>query len=255
MPINFTQIFHNSWNFVRNEKQFTLSFLVIFALTLLLVNHLTREFLAPVMDKISQADNSELESLLQQGQQSKGALSYLFNQFLVLLVSSWGIIHIHRISQRNTPNLIGSFAVVLSKLAGIVILNVLIMLPMLAAMANLLPLMLSGSGAVSIALIAVILGIFIYVRLCLAPLSYFIGNKPIMQAIPYFWRIGNKRTGTLLIYCLIVQFFLPFVSMQFSFLGQMNILLEIISILAISFINLFTLVITYRFYTLFIQNP
>ena len=63
MPINFTQLFQDSWNFIRNQRQFIITFTVAFFLISLAIDMLGSALLEPIVT-IPNKENLPPEQLL-----------------------------------------------------------------------------------------------------------------------------------------------------------------------------------------------
>ena len=101
MPINFTQLFQDSWNFIRNQRQFIITFTVAFFLISLAIDMLGSALLEPIVT-IPNKENLPPEQLLATILE-KTDITLLFfiniiSQILFIAVSSWGILTIHQLA-------------------------------------------------------------------------------------------------------------------------------------------------------------
>lgn len=106
----------------------------------------------------------------------------------------------------------------------------------------------------SFSLPGIIIAIFVLIRLFLAPTAYLLDDQKWSKAIGYIWKCGTKRTGTLLLFCLLTQFVFGLITQQINALAATNLVLTLIATILLAGINLFNLILTYRFYTLFTQK-
>ena len=91
MPINFTQLFQDSWNFIRNQHQFTRLFTVAFFLISLLIYLLGTTLLEPVatIPNAEQLSPEQLATImLQKINITQIILVNILTQVLFLLVSN-----------------------------------------------------------------------------------------------------------------------------------------------------------------------
>ena len=262
MPVNFTQLLQDSWNFVRNQKNFTLSFVIAFTLLSFAINMIfdaSTSALTP--DAFQQLDNPDLtpeqqvalfSALLQKIDANFLLFIYIVYQVIFLLFSCWEILTVHHISLQNNYSLTQTFGMALKRFFGVLIINILISLPLLICFTAFLVSVLSGSG-ISILIVFVFFSIFIFIRTCLAFITYLIEEKGIGESIAYIWRAGIGRTTTLLWYFLIVYLIFSIISNRLADFSN-NMPLGAIATLLVSFLNVFAVVISYRFYTIFTQR-
>ena len=256
MPINFTQLFQDSWNFIRNQLQFIITFTVSFFLISLAIDMLGSALLEPIVtlpNKENLPPEQLLATILEKTDITLLFFINIISQILFIAVSSWGILTIHHISLRNNYTLSQVFGMTLSRLLGVLLLNILLLFPIIIGLANIW-VALAGQTSPSIfAVLAMFFGIFVSIRLCLAPVSYLIGDKGLSESISFIWLKGVKRTTVLFLYCVLVYFIFQLVGQQLASLSD-NLVFTLFANLVISFINAFALVFTYRFYIIFTQK-
>ncbi|QIM68168.1 hypothetical protein [Basfia succiniciproducens] len=257
MTINFQQILQDSWNFIRNQRKFTLMLTLTFCLVTLILNIFGSSLFQSVTETAinEPIDKNELSTMMQRVQSGNFLLLYVVNQFITLLLSTWGILSIHQISRRQSVDYMQTAKSTLGLIFGVIILNILIALPLMGGLINIIPAAINPAAASAgiIGFALMIFGVYVYVRLCLAPIHYTVSKTNIFASLQQTWQLGNKRTSTLFLYCLLVYFIVPFIAQQVAFLAN-NTFLNIITTLIISFLSVFTLVVTYRFYILFTQK-
>lgn len=253
MNINFTQIFQDSWNFMRNQRTLVITFAVFF----FLLTFTTQAILDAVVPNIAeQLKNQPIQSNDTFPQELSQTVALMTNSHIVFislisqiinsLLSTWALVAIHQISQQRPFSLGQSFTIAIKYFIGVLLLGVLVIFPLLYGVINLL------TGAF-LGLILAVVGIYLFLRLCLSSLIYLFENKSFFTAIQYCWQQTNKRLSTIFIYCLIVYVLFSIIANQLIALNT-NILLQIITIALNSLITLFSLVFSYRFYHLFIRK-
>ena len=97
-----------------------------------------------------------------------------------------------------------------------------------------------------------VLGLFFFVRLCLSPVHYIASNQSIGQSALQVWRAGIKRNAVLITYALITYLLLPLLANSIGITLGTSFLSVIFGILVALF-QIFILVFTYRFYSLFMK--
>lgn len=259
MPINFTQLFQESWNFLRNQRKFSFAYIgvlifVSFALTLL-----QSSIAPPLQHTEGMTSEQQMIALAEQMNNSEMLFLTIAKLSITLFVLYWGLMAIHQISQQRFKGLIDAARDTMGRFLGVLGLSIIVFLPITigffgSATALLATLMNQPEQIPSIfALFLLLSGIFFLVRLCLAPLSYLIGDNDFKSAVSNTLKLGTGRSSVLFLYCLINYIFFPLIVVQISVLVQ-NEILMILAIALISFINLFSTIFTYRFYSVFKQK-
>lgn len=246
MPINFTTLFQDSWNFIRNQQVATYRFLLIYTLYAFGGYFLASTFLA-------NENMSDQVQAIQSIATADFAYLYILQQAIILFLNAWIILSVHQISQNSTFNLSQSFAQTLSKFFGVALLNLLLALPIGIIVLDIISAFLTSRSPSSFAFPGIILGIFIFIRLFLAPITYLLGDQPWSKSIGFIWQKGKKRTGTLFLFCLITQFIFGLIAQQLNLLTN-NAIFAFISAILLAGLNVFSLILTYRFYSLFTQK-
>lgn len=249
MNINFTQIFQDCWNFMRNQQKITRQFIVLFFINSLLFYFLLSAFM-PTM-KVENVRGQDL--LLPSDITTEFLVLSLAQQLISLFLSVWGIATFHRISTQQADNLNQSAELTLRRFAGIIAINFIAFFPIMIGFIETLFAMLQRQSPSILSLIAIGLGFFIFVRLSLASTEYLIQPVSIVQALKNSWFRGVKRSSPLFIYCLFIYVALPFIVRQITSLSD-NLIFELMTLLISAVISVFSLLFTYRFYTLFMQK-
>lgn len=262
MPINFTQIVQDSWNFIRNQRNFTLMFMLIFIGILIVFQFISivlrPEIVADVQQQMANMNmqlSSESSINAEQLEKMMGSLALathptilIFNliaQVLVSFITAWGIVSIHHISQGRSFQWLNALRETLRYFFPALFINILILLPLVFGLVQ------SLSGSV-IGLVLIVLGIYLFVRLCLAYLEYLLGHRSLGETLRITWAKSQRRFGTLFLFCLLNYVIVGMLNGQIAVLNG-NIVLETIGIVLSAFLHLFTIIFSYRFYTLFMK--
>ena len=242
MQINFTHILQDSWNFFRNQQKIMFQFVLI----LLVAQNVGALLSSPLNNEshISELANINIENI---------AFSIVITQLLTSFISAWGLISIHSISQQNYQTLTKSFTLTLRRFLGVIVLNLLMTAPMLLGLSEAFAALLIKSSPSIISLIAMLVGIWFFVRLNLTVVHYLSTQDDIKQTIQKIWIKGSSRKNVLFIYTLLVYFLAPILVFQLTTFSN-NVLFDMVIGILSAVLNIFMLVITYRFYSLFIKE-
>ncbi|WP_373100376.1 MULTISPECIES: hypothetical protein [Pasteurellaceae] len=254
MPINFTQIFQDSWNFMRNQQKITLQFSAFFFVVAFAVNLLASNLLpANIMPDEAGSNAADLEVvgnlMLSKDIVVLGVVQVLLNLF----ISCWGIMTFHQLSERRRLSLGQTLNMTAKRFAGVFFINLIIVFPLVIGLAESLVALIGKNAPSLFSVFTITLGIFIFIRLNLATVHYLITQTGLAQTLKVIWLSGFKRTGVLFIYCLLIYFALPLIVRNIAALSD-NMLFDIVISFIISAINVFSLIFSYRFYTLFMQK-
>ena len=250
MPINFTQIFQDSLNFMRNQRKTVLIFVGIFV-----VSQLINALVSVPIPSLGDNPNPSLQDIIDAlSKVEPTALigSFLFQQLLMSFIATLGIATIHHISQQNQNPINQGLMLTLRRFLGVVVLDIFMSLPLLFGIADVMSSFLSKNALSPLAFVSMLLGLFFFVRLCLSPVHYIASNQSIGQSALQVWRAGIKRNGVLITYALITYLLLPLLANSISTTLGTSFLSVIFGILVALF-QLFILVFTYRFYSLFMK--
>lgn len=122
MLINFTQVLQDSWNFFRNQKKIMLQFVAI----LFIVQSASALLSFSVNDEnkndVLNLANTDITSFI---------FSVAITQILTSFIAAWGLTSIHKISLQNYRTLGETFSLTLRRFAGVIVLDLLMVAPML----------------------------------------------------------------------------------------------------------------------------
>ena len=250
MQINFTQIFQDSLNFMRNQRKTVLIFVGFFV-----VSQLISALISIPMPSLGDNPNPSQQDIIDAlSKVEPTALigSFLFQQLLMSFIATFGIATIHHISQQNENPINQGLMLTLRRFLGVVVLDIFMSLPLLFGLADVMSSFLSKNALSPLAFVSMVLGLFFFVRLCLSPVHYIASNQSIGQSALQVWRAGIKRNGVLITYALITYLLLPLLANSISTTLGTSFLSVIFGILVALF-QIFILVFTYRFYSLFMK--
>jgi len=173
--------------------------------------------------------------------------------FIYIFISAWCLVSIHQISLRRFHTIWQSFSSTLKRILGAILLSFLIFIPILIGLTEAMIAIQQKVQPSIISLFAMVIGIGLYIRLCLAPVHYLLTNDSISHSAKITWRAAMGRVSVLFIFCLLIYVLIPFVE-NFLTAFSSNAIMALISGILVALINVFALVVTYRFYTLFISK-
>ena len=250
MQINFTQIFQDSLNFMRNQRKTVLIFIGIFVIAQL-INQLVSVPL-PSLGNNPDPSLQDIINALSKVEPTALIGSFLFQQLLMSFIATLGIATIHHISQQNQNPINQGLMLTLRRFLGVIVLDIFMSLPLLFGMVDVVSSFLSKNVHSPLAFVSMVFGLFFFVRLCLSPVHYIASNQSIGQSALQVWRAGVKRNGILIIYALITYLLLPLLVNSVGAILGTSFLSVIFGILVALF-QIFILVFTYRFYSLFMK--
>ncbi|HHE8712526.1 TPA: hypothetical protein ACUM2C_001419 [Haemophilus influenzae] len=244
MLINFTQVLQDSWNFFRNQKKIMLQFVAI----LFIVQSASALLSFSVNDEnkndVLNLANTDITSFI---------FSVAITQILTSFIAAWGLTSIHKISLQNYRTLGETFSLTLRRFAGVILLDLLMVAPMLLGLGEAFAALLTKKSPSIMSLIAMLVGVWFFVRLNLTVVHYLSTQEALSQTIRKIWMQGNTRKGVLFIYTLLVYFLVPILIFQLSAFSN-NAIFDMVIGIFTALLNIFMLVVTYRFYSLFIKD-
>ena len=224
MLINFTQIIKDSWNFIQNEKLTLVKLIGLYVvasfLIVLLQSALLPEQIAAIVLNQDGLPKNIPDELI-----SNIIVFLLSKQFMNLFIGAWCLVTINQVSRRAFMSLTSSFFASLKRIWGMILLSLLIFIPLMIGLT----------------------GVF------LAPIHYLLTENSLFESWKTIWYAGKGRLSVLFIFCLLIYVVMPMIENILVSLS-INIFVEIIMMVLIAFVNVFSLIISYRFYTLFVSK-
>ena len=197
--------------------------------------------------------NNQISSAISEEQGINLVTFFFLKQFIYIFISAWCLVTIHQISLRQFNTVLQSFSSTLKRIWGAMLLSFLIFIPILVGLTEAMIAIQQKIQPSIISLFAMVIGIGLYIRLCLAPVHYLLTNDSISHSAKITWRAAMGRVSVLFIFCLLIYVLIPFVE-NFLTAFSSNAIMTLISGILVALINVFALVVTYRFYTLFISK-
>ena len=227
MPINFPQLLQDSWNFIRNRRQFSLT-----AIGLLLAIQLLATFVLTNL----MASNSTVSLL-------PSLLIGIGNIFISVLL----VLNINDINAGIFQSFFQNTSKALAKLLPAISLNIIMVLPLSFGMSSILFSNISGSGASIFSLPLSAIGIFVFVRLNLAIYVFLVENYRVGQAVKFMWQLAKGKMAALFAYTLLANLLPILITTLVGRLGD-NVEIMVLSFVISAFLSLFTTILGFRFY-------
>ncbi|KAE9541403.1 hypothetical protein HT665_03885 [Ursidibacter maritimus] len=246
MPINFLGLLQDSWNFMRNQPNFTL-----FGVGLLLVLQLASFYFMPPV-QLSEQELKSPEAL--QSVLSAQFYPTLISGIISVFVNVLLILNIKSISKGEYQHFFQNIVATLQKLPAVIVLSLVMVVPLSVAIAFGGTAAQAGNVAIMI-LPLMIAGLFIFIKLCLVVYAYLIEEPQlsVTQTIKHTWQLSRGKMLVIFLFC-ILSYFIPS-ALGSLFSGIAGSLGVIISYFVSAVLNLFFVIFSFRFYQIFRTLP
>ncbi len=249
MPLDFSRLFQDSWNFIRNQQQFT-----FFSVLLLTLASFGMSF---AMSKVVPADL--LTQNLSSDQINIDAASVLGISLAYLLVNAWFhiliILNIKSISRGNYHHYFTNNLAVINYIAPVILFVFIMIMPISIAFSfgSILVSVNSAMGIIFLPLL--ISGLYIFIKLSLITYVYLLEEpkKRVSETFNFTWQLSRGRMVPLLLFCLVVYVAPLLLGGIFSGGQDLFSFGFFISHLINAFISLFTIIFGFRFYQAYRQ--
>lgn len=249
MQMNFTQIFQDSINFVRNQQKTFITYSLLLFVTLLICWGLDNLFNQALFS--NNVSPQQAITVIAEHWQEYLAI-YLVKQLLLILVSTAGLAAVYLISIGKPADPASAFSLAARRVIGVLLLDIVITLPFSLGIASMYTIGTTNSPIPFFALLMFCFGVFLFIRLNLASLHYVVSNDGILASLQKVWMAGIGNNWQLVIYALCIYLVLPLLGMPLTLVsGNLG---QVLSALAGGIINIFGVVFSYRFYSLFIKE-
>ena len=239
MPIKFPDLLQDSWNFIRNQRTFSL-----FAIALLSGLQFVNLFLVPRVSV--EANNAEM------------TLSALYPLLIMgvlnIFLTTLFILNIKDINQGSFKHFFQNLSTTLAKLFPVIVLNILMVLPLSMGMAFQLFGTQAGNGLALAAFPLIIGRAFLFIKLCLSVYDYL--NEEFNgfgETIRFTCQLSRGKGIALVLFC-VISYFVPQILMSFLSGLSANTIGLAVTVFVSSFFSLFITVFSFRFYQVYRQN-
>lgn len=254
MKYNFTSLFKDSVNFVRNQWRFAMQISLIYTLVTLISQLLLREYMPPALaGLLANGAPIPFENLSELQSPTQWLFVILFYLIATFLIYAVGFSRIHQISTQRVTSWGQLFSQLLPRLGGFFLIIVLLGIPLMMGFAQVV--LGVVSQAVSFGgLFSLIIGLIIFVRFNLTPLDYLVSNRKFAESLRSQWILGIGQSGQLVLFCLINYLFFSYLGNLFLLIPHNNFVMLTIVTWLNAFISVFSWIFTYRFYSLFVNS-
>lgn len=236
MPINFLQLLEESWNFIRNQTQFSIIAVGLF-LSLSIFNlYMAEQFTSVTLETT-------------QGQSLLAIILSLLNLYVSVLI----ILNIKAINDGSFRHFFQSVGMALARLPAAIGVSMLAVLPLSLGASSIIVGNMMGNGVSVVGLPLLVFGIYIFLRLCPALYATLIENLPVMQAVKLTWRLTKGKMLVMIGYAIFAYLIPQLLPALLSNLGK-NLIFQIISIGSSIFFALFLTIFGFRFYQVLRQS-
>lgn len=235
MPVNFLQLFQESWNFMRNQANFTLV-----GLALLIGLQVANLFILPPITPENLAGNTP-ESVLTLNLPSL-VVPALIDVFVTILL----ILNIKAINQGNYRHFFQPLSAAFKALLPVVAMSMLMALPIsIGVSSGVLATQMPSLGIISLPLL--VSGCYIFVKFCLLAYVYLLEEpqKSLGETIKFTWQLSRGKMLTLILFCIVVYLLPSLIANQIAQLGALPA--RVLS----AFFSLYFVIFSFRFYQIY----
>lgn len=228
MPVRFSSLLQDSWNFIQNQRAFSLT-----AIGLLMMSQLFVFFI------FSNAESTTTDVVPQSSMLYSALLIGIANVYITLLL----IFNIKAINAGSFQSFFQHAGATFNKLFPALGIYMLMSFPLSMGVSSLL----ISTEMSLIALPLLIGGTFIFLKLCMATYTLIIEDYRFGEAVKFTWFFTKGKMRFILAYSLIANLLPALIGTIVSSLGN-NIVITLISITISAFLSLFTTIFGFRFY-------
>ncbi|WP_373778395.1 hypothetical protein [Glaesserella sp.] len=240
MPIKFPNLLQDSWNFMRNQAQFS-----VYAIVLLMVLQIVSFHGMPKIDPTKVKD---IESVLL-AQLVPSMISALISMFINAMI----ILNIKSINQGTYQHFFQNLGETLKVFFPLIGLTIFMVLPVSIGVS--FAGTVGQSGELSIMILPLMLaGIYIFVKLNLAVYAYLIEDprKSVIETLKFTWGLSRGKMALMFLFC-IIAYMVP--SLLGSVVVRFNDPTGLTPAMFSGFIGVFVAVFGFRFYQVFRALP
>ncbi len=243
MPINFFQLLQDSWNFMRNQKTFSLyatGLLIVFQA----VGLLASSSLIKTQAEILAGGRKSVDLSMVLSGLAPSIITALINLLIMVLI----ILNIKAINAGHYQHFFQNMGKAVAKLLPIVLLYILMLFPLAFALSSV---QMGAMGELSIlALPLLVMGILVYVKLSLSIYTYLVEETEVFQAVKFTWEFTKGKFLAVFGYCLISSLIPQMLTSLLSrgLVSVNEILAIVLSLFVATIFSVFTTIFGFRFY-------
>ncbi|WP_301098945.1 hypothetical protein [Otariodibacter sp.] len=247
MPINFQRLLQESWNFMRNQANFSL-----FGVGLLVILQLIGIYFLPT-STISQ-DNMQSVSSMKDINMLAFASSIIW-AVLSIWVNILLILNIKSINAGQYRSFFSNIGGALKGFLPVIFLNLIMVMPLAFASSLSGVSVATGNSLPIMGIVVMVLGVFIFVKYSLVTYVYLVESprKSISETLRLTWAMSRAKMKLLSVFCGITYLLPLLINLL---IGQTNGDIGILVVQIVgSFINVFMVIFSFRFYQIYRELP
>ncbi|MBS9783076.1 MAG: ABC transporter permease [Pasteurella sp.] len=239
MPINFLQLLQDSWNFIHNQRQFSIFAVVTMLFIQVLDFVLLSIFPVPILTQTSSPEKVLVTAL-------PTFILFLLNLLFTALV----ILNIKSINNGNSHHFFQPILRLLKSLFSLILINLISVIPLSLAIVLLtLGMWHPTINLTSLPFIAI--GFYFFIKLFLAVYVYLIEEpqKSVTETLVFTFKLSKGKMRPLVLFCLLS--FIPLLIINsLEKLGDSIPVMALSSIVS-TLLGVFLIVFSFRFYQLY----
>lgn len=246
MPIKFMDLFQQSWNFMRNQRSFS-----IFAIsTIVVVQLLVILLLSNQAPEISQ------EQIEQQQIEPAQMLAFLLPTILLgvinLFINVLMILNIQSINNGNYQHFFQNTSATIRSFLPVLLLQIVMILPLSLGISF----MTTSPEMMIVAFPLILVGFYLFFKLCLVIYVYLLEKpqKTLSETIKFTLHLSRGKMMPLILFC-VISYVVPGILSRFIVVLGNNMVGNVFSIVLSAFITVFMAVFSFRFYQVYRQLP
>ncbi|WP_373766454.1 hypothetical protein [Glaesserella sp.] len=243
MPIKFPDLLQDSWNFMRNQLPFSL-----FSVGLLMILQLTSHYIMPksaVPQHVQSLDASGLLILI---------LPAILFALLNILANALIILNIKAINDGGYQHFFRHIGDAVKVFLPLMLINIVMVLPLSIGVSFGGTVGQADAGLAILILPLMLSGIYIFVKLNLAPYAYLV-EEPRMrvsETLKFTWGLTRGKMSMMFLFCLIA-YVMPI--LLGAMIGRINEPTGLLVALFSGLVGTFTAIFAFRFYQVYRRMP
>lgn len=246
MPIKFADLLQQSWNFIRNQRSFSLFSIVTIAIAQILIIFLSS----------NRAPEITQQQIEQQQVEPAQILAFLLPTILFGMISLFinvlMILNIQSINSGNYQHFFQNLFTAVKAFLPVLFLQIVMISPFSLGISFAL----TSPGTTIIAFSLILVGFYLFFKLCLLIYVYLIEKpqKTLSETIKFTLQLSRGKMLPLVLFC-VISYVMPGILSRFiATLGD-GMVGSTLSIILSAFITVFITIFGFRFYQIYRQLP
>ncbi|MDP8101076.1 hypothetical protein [Phocoenobacter atlanticus] len=247
MPIKFIQLFQDSWNFIQNQRQFSL-FSMGTMLLIQLGQYLLLQFF-PIQLPAQNISQNPQENIL----------FVVFPSLLLLILNlvftALVILNVKSITNSNYQHFFQPISGILKSFFPLILLSIISAIPLAFTLGLTGFYSIANQSPISlVSLPLIVLGLYFFIKLYLTIYVYLVEEpqKSIMETLTFTFKLSKGKMRPLALFCVLASLLPLFIINSLERLGD-GIPTLVFSAIVSTFLSVFVIVFSFRFYQLYRQ--